>query len=111
MSRAEIDLLLFAIDQTDAALRMFADDPEGFVTSWEQDHGRRDGGAWMGGSLTREEREAFIRWDYGALYGMGAHPSLLWQAVRALAADRPIDDVIAGYRQAIEPYGRPSFGT
>jgi hypothetical protein len=111
LSRAEIDLLLVAIDQADAALRSFREDPAGFVKWWESEHGRRDAGAWLGGVLTDEERSAFVAWDYGALYGMGAHPSLLWQAVRALASDRSVSDVIAEYRQEIEPYGRPDFGT
>lgn len=111
MSRSEIDLLLVAIDQTDAGLHAFLADPESFVHRWEAEHERREEGRWLGGALTDEERSAFVGRDYGALYRMGAHPSLLWQVVRALAADRPIDEVVAGYRQDIEPHGRPSFGT
>jgi hypothetical protein len=111
MSRAEVDLLLVAIDQTDDALQAFAADPHAFVASWESDFELRAAGVWAGGLLTDQERAAFVEWDYGALYGMGAHPSLLWQAVRALGSDRPVSDVITEYRRAIEPYGRPSFGT
>lgn len=111
MSRAEIDLLLFAIDRTDAALHSFAEDPAAFVEEWEREHDRRDEGRWLGGRLNEEERAAFVAMDYGTLYRMGAHPNLLWQVVRALAADRDIDDVVREYREVIEPLGRPSFET
>ena len=111
MSRSEIDMLLVAIDQSDEPLRGFASDPEAFLDAWEADHVRRDAGRWQGGTLTDEERAAFVVWDYGALYGMGAHPSLLWQVVRALASDRDVGEVVADYRREIAPHGRPSFGT
>lgn len=61
-------------------------------------------------TLTPAEREAFARTDYGSLYGMGAHPFLLWCWVtRTRKGD--IRALIQEYRQTVGPHGYPDFGT
>ncbi len=46
--------------------------------------------------LTPEERTAFVERDYGALYGLGAHPYLLWHFTEASLRAR----VHRGFRMA-----------
>lgn len=98
MSRAELNLALLDIDRDDDSLRAFDADPAGFL------EGRR---------LSHDERVALETWDHGTLYALGAHPFILWQAVRSLSALRGEDlpDLIVRYRSAVEPHGYPDFAT
>jgi hypothetical protein len=112
MSRAEVDLLLVAIDETDESVECFRSDPEGFVSEWERTYHERSDGRWTGGTLNEQERLAVVSSDHGALYRMGAHPFLLWQMVRSVAGDSvPLVDLVESYRRAVEPWGYPFFGT
>lgn len=111
MSRAEIDLLLIEIDRTTETIAEYRTDAAGLVARWEAAEADRSAGRWEGGTLTEEERSAFAGFDYATLYRLGAHPFLLWQMVRSVAGDTPIADLVAEYRQAIEPFGHPPFGT
>jgi hypothetical protein len=98
VSRAELDLALLDIDRDDQSLRGFAADPAGFLA------GRR---------LSHDERVALEAWDLGALYALGAHPFILWQAVRSLSVLRgeELGDLIGRYRAAVESHGYPDFAT
>ncbi len=98
MSRAELNLALLAIDRDDDTLTAFEADPAGFVHPYR---------------LSTEERRALETWDHGALYALGAHPFILWQAVRSISVVRgeSLSDLIEGYRAAVVPHGRPDFTT
>ena len=98
MSRGLINIVLYDIDQTHETLTAFREDPASFLNTYR---------------LSTGERNAFETWDYGALYAMGAHPFLLFQTVRSLAAldEVPLPTLLADYRAAIEPHGYPDFIT
>ncbi len=98
MSRGTIDIVLYEIDQTVETLERFATDPDGFLEGFD---------------LTDAERTAFVEWDYGTLYAMGAHPFLLFQTVRSLGVHSgvPIPELLAQYREAVTPHGAPDYIT
>ncbi len=98
MSRGAIDIALYEIDQSVETLERFAADPEGFLAGFD---------------LTDDERTAFVEWDYGTLYAMGAHPFLLFQTVRSLGVHNgvPIPQVLEQYSEAVTPHGTPDFIT
>jgi len=113
VSKYMIDKLLRTIDATDSALDAFRDDAARFIDRWEAE-GRTAAPPFpTGGTLTPEEREAFEAWDYERLYALGAHPYLLWMLLRSLyvAEGRSVEDLVAEYRQAVEPYGYPGYTT
>ena len=95
--------LLLAIDHDTESIERFIADTPGFLDEWEA----------ASGHLTSEERSAFQAWDYAALYAMGAHPFLLFQAMRAAWVPTRIEmpDFIEAYRAAVTPLGRPDFTT
>ena len=66
-----------------------------------------------GRDLTGEERAALLRHDYTTLYGLGAHPFLLWPFTARLAAaqGRTGREVMREYMAAITPLGRPDYST
>lgn len=98
MSRAELNLALLAIDRDQTTLAAFDTDPSGFVEPYR---------------LSTDERRALESWDHGALYALGAHPFILWQAVRSVSVLRgePLDALVESYRSAVAPHGRPDFTT
>lgn len=98
MSLGTIDIVLYEIDQTDESLEAFATDPSSFLSRFV---------------LTDEERAAFVEWDYGTLYAMGAHPFLLFQTVRSLGVRNgmTMPDLLDQYRDAVTPHGTPDYIT
>ncbi|MGF1665920.1 MAG: hypothetical protein ACFCVC_06570 [Acidimicrobiia bacterium] len=98
MSRAELNLAVLAIDRDETTLEAFDADPTGFVQPYR---------------LSTEERRALETWDHGALYALGAHPFILWQAVRSISLlrDEALDALVERYRAAVVPHGRPDFTT
>lgn len=94
VSKGIINIVLYEIDQTAETVQAFADDANAFVARFR---------------LTDAERHAFEEWDYATLYAMGAHPFLLWQTVRSLAMldGTPIPELVAQYRERVEPHGWP----
>jgi hypothetical protein len=98
VSRSELNLALLAIDRDEAALAAFEADPAGFVEPYR---------------LSTDERRALETWDHGALYVLGAHPFILWQAVRSISLLRgeALDALVERYRAAVVPHGRPDFTT
>lgn len=108
-----INKLLCDIDATDESLLWFIDDPGGYLDDWEAKGANRRAGRWMGGTLDARERRAFLEMEYATLYGMGAHPFLLWQTVRAVLVPHrmPIAELIVQYRESVLPLGYPDFTT
>lgn len=111
MSKYMIDKLLRTIDATDSDLEAFRADAAAYIDRWEEEGSAATPPFPAGGHLSPEEREAFEAWDYEHLYALGAHPYLLWMLMRSLyAADqRSIDELVASYRAAVEPYGYPGY--
>jgi hypothetical protein len=99
VSRAELNLAILAIDRDETTLAAFDADPVGFVEPYR---------------LSTEERRALETWDHAALYALGAHPFILWQAVRSISLLRggeTLDALVERYRAAVVPHGRPDFTT
>ncbi|WP_283133350.1 hypothetical protein [Rhizohabitans arisaemae] len=85
--------------------RAYLADPPGFVASWVA-------AAGPASALTAEERAALERRDYGALYGLGAHPYLLWsfaEAVWVPEITRP--ELVEDYRVKARAHGYPDCAT
>jgi hypothetical protein len=114
MSRMQINKLLLYIDSDEAHTRAYAANPADFLADWEARAAASHAPDRESGTLTDEERRAFVERDWGALYGMGSHPYLLLHAARAvdvgvLGVAFPEFDRL--YKLAIAPYGYPDFHT
>ena len=98
MSRGAIDIALYEIDQTTQTIEDFTTDPEGFLAGFD---------------LSEGERRAFVDWDYGTLYALGAHPFLLFQVARSLAVHKGMSmpDLLRQYRETVTPHGTPDYIT
>jgi hypothetical protein len=98
VSRGEMNLAILEIERDDDTMAAFDRDPAGFL---------------QGFRLSSVERRALESWDHGALYALGAHPFILWQAVRSVAVMRgePLDELVERYRAAVSPHGYPDFST
>ena len=94
MSRYQVDKVLREVAHDDAAQAAFVADPAAYVAGRE---------------LSEAERAALVACDYAALYGMGAHPFLLWAFVRAARPDG--GPAAQEYAAALAPHGAPDFGT
>lgn len=105
MSRYLVNKVIWEVDRTDEALAAFKADPAGFLDAWT--------GSPVGGSLTREERQALETRDYGWLYAVGANPFLLWQFARSVSVpdEMAVEELIASFREAVAPHGYPDFHT
>jgi hypothetical protein len=64
-----------------------------------------------GRGLTDEARRAFVEQDYRTLYGMGAHPFLLWAWTQRIKKAPDVRALIQEYRASVAPLGYPDFGT
>jgi hypothetical protein len=101
MSRYEVDKVLRAVAKQAEARAAFVADPAAYLEGLE------------GRDLTGEEREALLQRDYVTLYGLGAHPFLLWPFTARLAEEsgRTGREVMREYMAAITPLGRPDYST
>jgi hypothetical protein len=98
VSRYEVDKVLRAVAKRAEERAAFRADPAAYLA---------------GRDLTDAEREALLRHDYVTLYGLGAHPFLLWPFTARLAAEqgRTGREVMREYMAAITPLGRPDYST
>ncbi|MGH8950547.1 MAG: hypothetical protein ACRDX9_03905 [Acidimicrobiia bacterium] len=105
MSRYLVNKVIWEVDRTDHGLAAFKTDPRGFLDAWT--------GSSEGGSLSGDERKALETRDYAGLYAMGANPFLLWQFARSVSVpdEMTVEELIASFREAIEPHGYPDFHT
>jgi hypothetical protein len=81
VSKYLLDKFLYTVDRDPELVERYRDDPAGTVEWWESEiansilnchSGERS--TWM--AFTDDERDALIRQDHVALFGMGAHPFL-----------------------------------
>lgn len=113
MSRYMLNKVLLAIDRADEALAAFKADPGRYLADWEDSANRPLPPCPDGGRLTSDEREALSDLDFGWLYAAGANPFLLWQFARSVTVPdlMTIEELIAEFREAVEPHGRPDYST
>jgi hypothetical protein len=111
MSRYMINKLLWEVERSEESLRAFIENSIGFIDRWERTEPSPP--CPSGGTLTSKERNAFESWDYSSLYGMGAHPFLLWQFARAVwvPSRMEAEEFAAAYRTAVAEHGHPDFTT
>jgi len=98
-----------AVEMSTANVNAYVADPAGFLDGWLAGGSGTDAVA-DDRILTSEEYAAFAARDYGALYGLGAHPYLLWHFTEAVYEHEYTEgfgwrDLVEKYRAAIVPYG------
>ncbi|MFI6292479.1 hypothetical protein ACIBEJ_12890 [Nonomuraea sp. NPDC050790] len=99
MSRYGINAFMREINLSPALLEAYVGDPAGCAREWA-------------GPLTDEERGALARRDYGALYGMGAHPYLLWSFTEAVwVPEISRSELVERFRRAAAVHGYPDIST
>ena len=113
MSRYMVNKAMWEIDQSAETLAAFKTDARAFLEQWESQANRPTSPYPQGGSLTGDERQALEARDYGALYAMGVNPFLLWQFARSVSVPDEMsgEELVASFRDAVEPYGYPDFFT
>jgi hypothetical protein len=107
MSRYTVNKLMRQVNMLPDALAAYRADAAAFVQRFrvaQADDGH-DG-------LTPDEARALAAKDYGALYGLGAHPYLLWSFIEAaLVPPMARPDLVESFRRAAEPAGYPDWST
>ena len=113
MSRYMVNKVMWEVDRTDGALAAFKDDPTLFLDRWTTATEGSIPPHPEGGSLTPSERQALQDRDYGALYGMGVNPFLLWQFARSVSVpeEMSVEELIVSFRKKVTPFGYPDFHT
>lgn len=114
VSRYDVDKFMRHVEGSDAAVRAFAANPRRYVEEWVRVGEVSRTPPAAGGPLTVAEQEALASRDAGALYGMGAHPYLLWhflEAVLVWTGEKTWPQLNEEYRTAVTPLGYPDFGT
>ena len=109
MSRYMMNKFIRAVEMSTANVNAYVADTEGFVDGWLAGGAGPDAVA-DDRVLTLEERTAFVERDYGALYGLGAHPYLLWHFTEAVYEHEYTEgsgwrELVERYRAAIIPHG------
>lgn len=103
MSRYYADKLLRDIISAEDRLEAYLHDRAGFVDRWLKRDERE---------LSDEERRGIVERDYAALYALGVHPFLLWTWTEFVwTPERPRDEVVRDYKDAVRPLGYPDFST
>ena len=81
MSKYLLDKFLYTVDRDPELVERYRDDPAGTVEWWETEMANSilschagERSTWL--VLTDDERDALVRQDHVALFGMGAHPFL-----------------------------------
>lgn len=112
MSRYLVNKLMWEVDTSDEALAAFKLDPAGFLDRWVDMGLEPEPPYPRGGALTGPERAALENLDFGAIYGMGANPFLLWQFARSVSVpEMGTQELITAFRESVEPHGYPDFTT
>lgn len=114
MSRYQIDKFITHVEGSDDAVRAYAADPEAFVAAWEHRAASSRLPTPDSGTFTDDERAALVTRDHAALYGMGAHPYMLWhfvEAVRVWTGEVSWPEMTQRYRHDVAPLGVPSILT
>ena len=114
MSRYDVDKFMRYVEGSDAEVRAFAADPRRYVDAWMRAGEESRLPPPDGGPLSEDERAALATRDPAALYGLGAHPYLLWhflEAVWVWVGEKTWPELNEEYRAAVTPIGYPDFGT
>jgi len=115
VSKYYVDRFIFDVDRDPAAGEEYLADPEAYVARWEREVGPyiTSNETATGHTLTPEERRALVEMDIRTLYGMGAHPFLLFTWVLPILEQRCADfpEVLRTYGDAIAGLGQPSWRT
>jgi hypothetical protein len=81
MSKYLLDKFLYTVDRDPDLVERYREDPAGLVAWWEDEMANSilnchsgEKSTWL--ALTDAERDALVRQDHVALFGMGAHPFL-----------------------------------
>jgi hypothetical protein len=108
-----VNKAMWEVDMSNDNLERFKSDPGGFLADWESAYHNPRPPYPSGGVLTDEERRALETLDFGALYAMGVNPFILWQFARSVTVPElmTVEKLIASFREAVTPHGRPDFST
>ena len=81
MSKYLVDKFLFTVDRDPELVERYREDPAGMVEWWEAELANSilnshsaERSTWL--AFSEEERDALVRQDHVALFGLGAHPFL-----------------------------------
>jgi hypothetical protein len=81
VSRYLVNKFLFTVDRDPELVERYREDPAGMVEWWEAELANSilnchsaERSTWL--AFSEEERDALVRQDHVALFGMGAHPFL-----------------------------------
>ena len=81
MSRYLVDKFLYTVDRDPELVERYRDEPAETVAWWEAERANvilnvpaAERSTWL--AFTDEERDALVRQDHVALFGLGAHPFL-----------------------------------
>lgn len=107
MSRYVVNKLMRTVNMDPVSLADYRADGPGYVRAFraaQRAAGHED--------LTENEVGALERYDYGALYAMGAHPYLLWSFIEAvLVPPMARAELVQSFREAATPAGYPDCAT
>jgi hypothetical protein len=98
MTLYQVNRVVRDVGKDDNALRAFLMDADAYLA---------------GRDLEEHERAALANADCAALWSMGAHPFILHAFMRRvwIARGHAPDQIMAEYKAAIAPLGRPSYAT
>ncbi|GII90514.1 hypothetical protein [Sinosporangium siamense] len=105
MSKYALNAFMRDVNMDPDCHREYVRDPAGFAAAWRQR-------ANEACALTDTEFEALAARDYGAIYGLGGHPYLLWsfaEAVWVPEITRP--ELVESYRVRSAAHGYPDTAT
>lgn len=109
MSLYMMNKFIRAVEMSTTSVNAYVADPAGFIDRWLAGGAGADAVA-DDRVLTSAERAAFENRDYGALYGLGANPYLLWHFTEAVYEHEYTEgfgwrELVEKYRAAIIPHG------
>jgi hypothetical protein len=106
-----VNKFMWEVDRSEQTVQAFRQDPAAFVRRWESVAAVPP--FPEGGRLTDVERRAVVTLDFAALYGLGAHPFLLWQFLRSVLVPEQMthDELVAAFAAGVAGLGYPDFAT
>ena len=114
MSRYQINKFISYVEGSDDEVRLYVADPATYVDRWQARASALRLPTANSGTLTAEERSAFLAKDYAALYRLGAHPYVLWhfaESVWVWAGELSWAELNRRYGTAASEVGYPDFST
>jgi hypothetical protein len=113
MSKYLLDKFLYTVDRDPDLVERYREDPPAFVEWWEAEMANSilnchsgEKSTWL--AFADEERDALVRQDHVALFGMGAHPFLtLTLFIAMFERDHGPLEYQIGYGQALRHLSLP----